>query len=86
MGATDTLGVTAGRPSVGSIRYFTTIPKPERTRILGEILHHMTENLNVPGLFYDVEPMAISNRVAKLEPKKAELSSVTWNVREWELK
>ena len=49
-------------------------------------MQHMTENLNVIGTFYDVEPMAIANRVTKLEPKKAELSSVTWNVHEWELK
>jgi peptide/nickel transport system substrate-binding protein len=66
--------------------YFGTIPPRERNQVLGRIVQHMTENLNVIGLMYDVEPMAVGNRVTNLQPKKAELSSVTWNVHQWEVR
>jgi hypothetical protein len=38
------------------------------------------------GLFYDVEPQAVSNRLTNVEMRKAELSSPIFNVHEWDLK
>lgn len=67
-------------------RYFSTVPWQERVDVLGQIMHHTTENLILMGLFYDVEPMAVSSRLANVEGRKAELSSAVWNVQEWDLK
>lgn len=67
-------------------RYFATIPFPERAAVLGRIVNHTTDNLIVMGLFYDVEPMAVANRLSGVEMRKAELSSPVWNVHLWDLK
>ena len=67
-------------------RYFATIPWPERMDVLGQIIRHTTENLIVLGLFYDAEPMAVSNRLTGVDMRKAELSSPVWNVHEWDLR
>jgi peptide/nickel transport system substrate-binding protein len=44
-------------------RHRVTIPIPERLGVTREIIHHMAENLSNMGLFYDVEPMMVSNRL-----------------------
>jgi len=67
-------------------RYFATIPFQERVAVLGQIMRHTTENLIVMGLFYDVEPMAVANRLVNVEMRKAELSSPVSNVHQWDLK
>jgi peptide/nickel transport system substrate-binding protein len=67
-------------------RYFATVPWQERVGVLGQIMQHTTENLIVMGLFYDVEPMAVANRLTGVEMRKAELSSPIFNVHEWDLK
>jgi hypothetical protein len=53
---------------------------------LRQIVQHTTETLIVLGLFYDVEPMAVSNRLMGVEMRKAELSSPVWNAHEWDLR
>ncbi len=67
-------------------RYFATIPWQERVDVLGQIVHHTTEHLIVMGLFYDVEPMVVADRLTNVEMRKAELSSPVFNVHEWDLK
>jgi len=67
-------------------RFFATIPFQERVGVLGQIARHTTENLIVLGLFYDVEPMAVANRLTNVEMRKAELSSPVFNVHGWDLK
>ena len=67
-------------------KYFATIPFQERVAVLGQIVHHTTDNLIVMGLFYDVEPQAVANHLLNVEMRKAELSSPIGNVHEWDLK
>src|SRR4029453_17003229 len=43
--------------------YFRTVPMPERNQALGQIIHHMAEQLSVVGLYYYPRPGAISNRM-----------------------
>ncbi len=62
-------------------RYFTTIPKAERTRVLGEILHHMTDVLNVMGLFYDVQPTLVANRITGMTSPTTGWNAHTWDTR-----
>ena len=66
-------------------RYFATIPQADRLRIGGDILHHMTDQLVVMTLFWDVEPALISNRLVNVTARHKESSS-TWNAHVWELK
>ncbi len=67
-------------------RYFATIPWQARMEALRQIAYHTTEHLIVLGLFYDVEPMALSNRLTNVETRKAELASPVWNVHEWDVR
>jgi peptide/nickel transport system substrate-binding protein len=65
-------------------QFFATIPRAERMQVLGQIVRHMTERLNVIGIFYDIEAMAISSRMVNVDHKQAELAASTWNAHEWD--
>jgi peptide/nickel transport system substrate-binding protein len=67
-------------------RLFTTIPKQERTQVLGQIMRHISEQLNVMGLYYGVEPAMISNRLQGVSARKVQTSAQSWNAGEWDLK
>jgi len=60
--------------------------RAERMHALGQIVRHMTERLNVIGIFYDIEAMAISSRMVNVSHKQAELASGTWNAHEWDIR
>lgn len=62
-------------------RYFTTIPKQERTRALGDIVHHMTDQLNLMGLYYDVQPSLVANRISGVTSETTGWNAHTWDVR-----
>jgi peptide/nickel transport system substrate-binding protein len=63
-------------------RYQATIPLPDRLSVLQQIVHHMTDQVVWMGLFYDVEPTMISNRVQNVTARK-ESSSQAWNAQDW---
>ena len=44
-------------------RYLATIPWDARMQALGQVVHHISDQLNVMGLIYDVQPALISNRL-----------------------
>ncbi len=60
--------------------YLTTIPLEPRMQVLGQIIHHMTDQLNVMGLFYDLRPTLVGNQV-----KNMSANYPTWNVHEWDI-
>jgi len=62
--------------------YFRTVPMPERNQALGQIIHHMAEQLNVVGLYYYPRPGAISNRMVNVG-QTWPLVHITWNAHEW---
>ena len=66
-------------------RYLTTIPKAERNRVLAQAIHHLTDQLNIMGLFYDTEPTLIWNRLQGAAGSSTQGSSMAWNVEQWEL-
>lgn len=66
-------------------RYYVTIPRPERTQVLGQIVRHMTEQLNVMGLFYSTEPTMIGNRVKNVTARKVSATQA-WNAHEWDVR
>ena len=60
-------------------RHFTTIPRAERTRVLGEVIHHMTDALNIMGLFHDVQAILVANRITGMTTP-----TTGWNAHIWE--
>jgi peptide/nickel transport system substrate-binding protein len=67
-------------------RFFTTIPQAERDQVLALAVRHMTENLNVMGLFYDTEPGLFAHRLVNVAPIKADGQNLSWNAHEWDLR
>jgi peptide/nickel transport system substrate-binding protein len=66
-------------------RYVVTIPKQERTRILAQMIQHMTDQIVVVPLFHDAEPVFIGNRLLNVSGRAAD-SLQGWNVQEWDVK
>jgi ABC-type transport system substrate-binding protein len=67
-------------------RYFTTIPRQERTQVLGQIVHFMTEQLLTLGIFYTAEASLVDNRLQNVSMRKTEEGRVPWNAHEWSVK
>jgi peptide/nickel transport system substrate-binding protein len=66
-------------------RFTITIEPDLRMGVLGQIIHHMTDQLNIMGLFYDTEVVAHSNRLRQVSPTAKEAgSATTWNAHEWD--
>jgi ABC-type transport system substrate-binding protein len=65
--------------------YFTTLPIPERTRVLGSVLSHIADQVTVAGMFYNPGPAAISQRIVNVSERWPG-PYITWNAREWDVK
>jgi peptide/nickel transport system substrate-binding protein len=65
--------------------YLRTVPLAERTRALGQVIHHMTDQVTVLGLYYRSDPGAISNRMLGVSQEWPE-SQITWNGHEWDVR
>jgi peptide/nickel transport system substrate-binding protein len=62
-------------------QFFQTIPKAERTRVLASIMRHMTTELNVMGLYHDVQPTLVAHRITGVTAP-----SVGWNAHLWDVR
>ncbi len=60
--------------------HMATIPLETRMQVLGQIVHHMTDQLNVMGLFYDLRPTRVGSQVQNMAA-----NNPTLNVHEWDL-
>ncbi len=67
-------------------RYYVTIPKRERIQTLGDVIHHISDQLNVMGLFYDTEPLMVGNRLLNVAVNRVARSSQMWNAYEWDVR
>jgi peptide/nickel transport system substrate-binding protein len=68
-------------------KYIVTVPRQERIETLGQIMRHMTEQLNIMGLFYETEVTMIGNRILNITPNAKEVdTSATWNAHEWDIR
>ena len=61
--------------------YLTTIPAAPRMQVLGQIVHHISDQLNVMGLFYDLRTTLVSNRLEHVSAQHP-----TWNAHEWNVR
>jgi ABC-type transport system substrate-binding protein len=66
-------------------RYQVAIPIDERRRLLGQMVHIMTDDVVTIGIFYLIEPAAISNRIKHTSLVRGENAVFTWNAHEWDL-
>jgi ABC-type transport system substrate-binding protein len=66
-------------------RYVSTIPKSDREKLQGEMVHHYTDQLVLLTLYHEPEPVLISNRMTNAAGRKG-ISIQTWNVWDWDLK
>jgi hypothetical protein len=65
-------------------RFFTTIPLRERGRAVAQIVHHMTDQLVWMGLYHEVNPSLMSNRLQNVTARVAD-GTQAWNAHEWDL-
>ncbi len=63
-------------------RFYATIPRPERMEVLRQMMRHISENLNLMGLFYDGDFMFANNRLLNVNGNETEV----WNVQEWDVR
>jgi peptide/nickel transport system substrate-binding protein len=61
-------------------RYMATIPHGARMEVLGQVIHHMTDQVVTLSLFYDVETTLVSNRLTGLPARLP-----TTNIHEWDM-
>ncbi len=68
-------------------RYQMTVPMAERMQVATQIVHHMTDQLPVMGLFYNLFPAVIGNRLVNVSPPSgAEGARQAWNAHEWDVR
>jgi peptide/nickel transport system substrate-binding protein len=67
-------------------RYTVTVPRDERNRVLGQMVHHITDRLVIIGIFFIAEPTLISNRITNVTTIKGDEALNTWNVHAWDLR
>ncbi len=65
-------------------RFFITIPRGGRVEVLGEIVHHISDQLNAMGLFYAANPSMIAHRLRNVAAR-TQHSTETWNAHEWDV-
>jgi peptide/nickel transport system substrate-binding protein len=65
-------------------RYVVTIPRTDRTALLGQIVHHLSDQIPSLGLFYVVDCTIFSQRISNMT-KRTEKATQAWNVEEWDL-
>jgi ABC-type transport system substrate-binding protein len=60
-------------------RYLTTIPVPERMRLLAQLIHWQSDLQLVIPLFYTARGIVVANRLRNTTP------GTSWNAHEWEI-
>jgi hypothetical protein len=55
-------------------------------QIIGEIIHHISDQLPLLPLFYDAEPALIGRRLVNVSAAHGVNSTQTWNAHEWDVK
>ena len=66
-------------------RYVSTIPRAERTQVLGQLMRHHPDQMILLTLYHEPEPVFISNRLVNVGGRRGSALQ-NWNVQEWDLK
>lgn len=65
--------------------YLLTIPVPERMRVAGRVVHHLTDQAVVMPTFYDVTGTMTGNRLTGVSTSVGQGRTTTWNAHEWDV-
>ena len=66
-------------------RYMTTIPLDERNAVLGDVIHHMTDQVVIIGLWYNTEPVLIGKRLKNVMVRDIGGTTEAWNAHMWDV-
>ncbi len=66
-------------------RYERTVPRAERMRLFGDVVHHVTDQLLLLTLFHEPEPVLIGNRLVNVSGPRG-MSMQAWNAHEWDVR
>lgn len=66
-------------------RFYATVSKAERNQALGQIIHHVTDQVIPIGIFYNTQPVMIGNRFQNVTTGGANRGP-GWNVHEWDVR
>jgi peptide/nickel transport system substrate-binding protein len=66
-------------------RYMTTIVERDRVPVLRQIVQHMTDQLNVMGLWYNTEPTPIAHRLKNVIATDVGGATSAWNAHQWDV-
>lgn len=61
---------------------FNTIPWPDRMQVLGQAVHLLTDQLLLMGLFYNVIPGIVANKVENV----SDVPETGWKAEEWDVR
>lgn len=64
-------------------RYQTTVPMPDRIQVIGEIVHHVADQVVAVGIYYPPAPVAVGERLVNFSPAGRE---IIWKAHEWDVK
>jgi peptide/nickel transport system substrate-binding protein len=70
----------------GLERYFSTVPRTEQMQALGEVVHHMTDQLNVIPMVNDGDPVLISHRVRDVDVPQTGRASISASAHLWDVR
>jgi peptide/nickel transport system substrate-binding protein len=66
-------------------RYARTIPRAERVRLLGDVVHHATDQILLLTMYHEPEPVLVSSRLVNVGGKRG-ISVQAWNAHEWDIR
>jgi peptide/nickel transport system substrate-binding protein len=66
-------------------RFYATVPRADRQQVLGNLLHHMTDQVVPLGIFYNAQPTMIANRLVNVGPGGSSVPPA-WNSHVWDLR
>jgi peptide/nickel transport system substrate-binding protein len=66
-------------------RYAVAIPRRDRIESMADVVHHLTDQVVVMGLFRQLEPLIVSSRITGPTARYPE-STHSWNSWEWEVR
>jgi peptide/nickel transport system substrate-binding protein len=62
-------------------RYYVTIPRPERMQAVGQIVHHLSDQVVPLLMFYDLSAVVIGARMRNV----ATTGNLAWNAAAWDV-
>jgi len=66
-------------------KYITTIPMPERTKVLADIVRQQTDQVTVMGLFYQLRPVIRAQKLLNITAGH-QTGSPAWNAHTWDVR